>query len=115
MIPDGLSRRRLLIRGLGAAGALLLAGCERLSRTDWFPKILSAGERLNESIHHSLARKAMAQEFTAADAFGLRVNGRAGRGAFGRGTGRFAPRNSCRCHVLKNLLSALTDLRQRMR
>ena len=67
MKSDKLSRRQLLVRGVGAAGALMLAGCERLSRTDWFPKILSAGERLNESIHHSLARKAMAQEFTAAD------------------------------------------------
>ncbi|MEO8136301.1 MAG: molybdopterin-dependent oxidoreductase, partial [Betaproteobacteria bacterium] len=67
MSADKLSRRRLLVRGAAAAGALMLAGCERLSRTDWFPKILAAGEKLNESVHHALARKAMAQEFTPAD------------------------------------------------
>jgi len=64
---DKLTRRRLLLRGLGAAGAVLLAGCERLSRTEWFPRLLTAGEQANQAIHHLIGRKAMAQEFTAAD------------------------------------------------
>ncbi len=37
-------RRRFFARTLGAAGALLLAGCNRLSQSDWFPKVLGAGE-----------------------------------------------------------------------
>ena len=62
-----LTRRALLLRGAGAAGSLFLAGCERLSRSEWFPKILAAGEKASESVHHLLARNAMAQEFTVAD------------------------------------------------
>jgi len=66
-----LSRRQLLLRGLGlasgAASGTLLAGCEKLSRTEWFPKILGAGESVNKAIHKTLIRKAMAQEFTPAD------------------------------------------------
>ena len=62
-----LSRRKLLLGTLGAAGSTLLAGCERLSRSEWFPKLLSAAEKLNEGVHHALARNAMAQEFTVAD------------------------------------------------
>ena len=64
---DRLARRRLLLRGMGAAGAVLLAGCERLSRTQWFPNVLAAGERANETVHRLLFRNAMAQEFTPAD------------------------------------------------
>jgi DMSO/TMAO reductase YedYZ molybdopterin-dependent catalytic subunit len=64
---DKLTRRGLLLRGLGAAGAAFLTGCERLSRTEWFPKILAAGEKTNDAVHHLVARKAMAQEFSPAD------------------------------------------------
>ncbi len=41
------ARRRFLSRVIGAAGALLVAGCERLSNSDWFPKVLGAGEKLS--------------------------------------------------------------------
>jgi DMSO/TMAO reductase YedYZ molybdopterin-dependent catalytic subunit len=62
------SRRRFLSRTVGAVGALALSGCDALSRSEWFPKLLAAGEKLNRSAHHLLApRKAMAQEFTEAD------------------------------------------------
>jgi len=64
---ETITRRAMLRRGLGAMGAFFLAGCERLSRTEWFPQVLSAGEKASETIHHLLARKAMAQEFTPAD------------------------------------------------
>src|SRR6266542_392033 len=57
--------RRLFFGAFAAFGALTLAGCERLSRTDWFPKILGAGETASEGAAHLLtSRKAMAQEFT---------------------------------------------------
>jgi DMSO/TMAO reductase YedYZ molybdopterin-dependent catalytic subunit len=56
------------MRTFGAAGALALSGCEALSRTEWFPRVLGAGEKLNEAAHHLLLpRKAIAQEFSEAD------------------------------------------------
>ncbi len=61
-------RRRFIFRIAGGAGALFMAGCERLSRTDWFPKILSVGEPLGSRAQHLIAsRKSMAQEFSEAD------------------------------------------------
>jgi DMSO/TMAO reductase YedYZ molybdopterin-dependent catalytic subunit len=62
------SRRRFLARTIGAAGALALSGCDALSRTEWFPRILGAGEKLSEAAHHLITpRRAMAQEFSEAD------------------------------------------------
>ena len=62
------SRRRFLARSVGAAGALALSGCDALSRTEWFPRLLGAGEKLSQTAHHLIApRKAMAQEFQEAD------------------------------------------------
>ena len=62
------SRRQFLARTIGASGALMLSGCDALSRTEWFPKLLGVGEKLSESAHHLLVpRKAMAQEFSDAD------------------------------------------------
>lgn len=62
------SRRRFLARTVGAAGALLLSGCDALSRTEWFPRVLGAGETLSQAAHHLLApRSALAQEFGESD------------------------------------------------
>lgn len=62
------NRRRFLVRALGAAAAMLMAGCDRLSRSEWFPKWLGAAERLNRGVQHLVTpRKSMAQEFTEAD------------------------------------------------
>jgi DMSO/TMAO reductase YedYZ molybdopterin-dependent catalytic subunit len=61
-------RRQFLRVSFCAAATLLLAGCEKLSQTDWFPKLLGAGESLNQKLHGVLGRrKAMAQEFSPAD------------------------------------------------
>ncbi len=61
-------RRRFLARIAGSGAALLLAGCDRLSRSDWFPKILQGGEKLSQGMQQLVtSRKAMAQEFTEAD------------------------------------------------
>jgi len=47
---------------------MMLAGCDSLSRSEWFPKVLSAAEELNRSAHRLLGgRRSMAQEFTQAD------------------------------------------------
>lgn len=61
-------RRNFLIRMLAAGGGLLLAGCDRLSRTEWFVNILEGGEKLSHAAQHLVtSRKSMAQEFTEAD------------------------------------------------
>src|SRR5262252_1349885 len=61
-------KRQTLRRFTAAAGALLLAGCDRLSQTEWFPRMLAAGERLSASVSPVFAgRKAMAQEFSPKD------------------------------------------------
>jgi DMSO/TMAO reductase YedYZ molybdopterin-dependent catalytic subunit len=63
-----LSRRRFFGRGLGALSALALSGCDALSRTEWFPKLLASGESLNQAAQRLIApRRAMAQEFGEID------------------------------------------------
>ncbi|HET9762640.1 MAG TPA: molybdopterin-binding protein [Casimicrobiaceae bacterium] len=62
------SRRRFLLRGTSALAALALSGCDALSRSDWFPKVLATAETVNRKAQRVLApRRAMAQEFTPAD------------------------------------------------
>jgi DMSO/TMAO reductase YedYZ molybdopterin-dependent catalytic subunit len=66
--PAELSRRHFLARALGATGALALSGCDALSETEWFPRLLASGEKLSSVAQHLIApRRAMAQEFTEAD------------------------------------------------
>ncbi len=63
-----LTRRGLLTRLLAGASALLLGGCDKLSETTWFPKVLNLGETATYKTQRLiLSRKAMAQEFTEAD------------------------------------------------
>jgi DMSO/TMAO reductase YedYZ molybdopterin-dependent catalytic subunit len=63
-----MSRRRFFARVLGGAATLALAGCQKLSQSEWFPKVLAVGERLSAAAGTLVAgRKAMAQEFTEAD------------------------------------------------
>jgi DMSO/TMAO reductase YedYZ molybdopterin-dependent catalytic subunit len=72
-------RRRFLMRALGLGGAGLLAGCDRLSRTEWFPRLLQRAEGLTRRAQHLVTpRRAMAQEFSEADLSpGFRSNGTA--------------------------------------
>jgi DMSO/TMAO reductase YedYZ molybdopterin-dependent catalytic subunit len=61
-------RRRRLVRALAALGSAVLAGCDRLAATQWFPAVLGAGEKLNNAAQHLVAsRRSMAQEFSPAD------------------------------------------------
>src|SRR6476469_3168631 len=61
-------RRRFLGRIAASVGALGVAGCDRLSQTEWFPKVLGSAEALNGHVAKLVTgRKAMAQEFTPAD------------------------------------------------
>ena len=62
------ARRRFLARTIGAAGTLLVAGCERLSQSEWFPKVLGAGETASAAVSRAVtSRRSMAQEFREAD------------------------------------------------
>ena len=62
------SRRRFLQRALAAGGALVLSGCDQLSRSEWFTNVLGSAEKLSFAAQRLLLpRKAMAQEFTEAD------------------------------------------------
>lgn len=62
------SRRHFLRQALTSAGAALLAGCDALSNSSWFPKVLGVAEHLNRGAQHLVtSRRSMAQEFTEAD------------------------------------------------
>ena len=61
-----LTRRGVLKRLIGAAGVLLAGGCDRLSETAWFPRVLGLGEKATYRIQRlAVPRKAMAEEFPA--------------------------------------------------
>ena len=61
-------RRRFLGRLLMTSSGLLLAGCDRLSQSEWFPKVLSSAEKLTQAAQKLIVpRRAMAQEFSPAD------------------------------------------------
>jgi DMSO/TMAO reductase YedYZ molybdopterin-dependent catalytic subunit len=65
---NGLSRRSLLVRACAGATALALAGCQRLTDSPWFSKVLGVGEKVSYRAHRLFfPRKAMAQEFTEKD------------------------------------------------
>ena len=61
-------RRSFLLRAFGGLGALVLSGCDRLSRTTWFPPILESAESLTYRAQRLVtSRRSMAREYTEAD------------------------------------------------
>lgn len=70
-------RRRFLTRTLLAGGATLLAGCDRLTRSDAMGKLFDASSALTQQAQRLLAsRQSLAREFTPADiAPTFRANG----------------------------------------
>ena len=69
MSDDGhLTRRSLITRLIAGASLLVLGGCQKLSETTWFPKVMGLGEKATYKIQRLvLPRKAMAQEFAETD------------------------------------------------
>jgi DMSO/TMAO reductase YedYZ molybdopterin-dependent catalytic subunit len=63
-----LDRRGFLARGLAAASAALLGGCEDLSDQDWVRRILDSGETLTRVTQRALLTpQALAREYGEAD------------------------------------------------
>ena len=63
-----LTRRGLMARLLAGASVVVLSGCDRLSETTWFPRVLGLGEKATHKIQRLVVpRKAMVQEFPATD------------------------------------------------
>src|SRR3954463_12507535 len=68
MKPNEAARRNFLVRSLTVSGAALLAGCDRLSHTEWFPSILQGAEKLTRTAQRLVTtRVSMAQEFSESD------------------------------------------------
>jgi len=66
--PARIDRRRFLSGAMQTAALLALAGCDNLSRNDWFPSLLSKTETLTKKAQRALSsKKAMAREYTEAD------------------------------------------------
>jgi DMSO/TMAO reductase YedYZ molybdopterin-dependent catalytic subunit len=64
----GMERRRFLGRMAALAGGLVLTGCDRLSRTAWFPPILERAESLTQSVQRLITpRNALAKEYAEKD------------------------------------------------
>jgi DMSO/TMAO reductase YedYZ molybdopterin-dependent catalytic subunit len=58
------NRRRFLARALTACAAALVGGCDALSRTTWFPRVLASAETLTRTTHRIVTpRHALAEEF----------------------------------------------------
>lgn len=54
-------QRRNVLTGLGA---LLLSGCDGMSKSSWLPKVLGFGEKLSRGVQEAItSRRSMAQEF----------------------------------------------------
>ena len=63
-----IDRRRFVVGALHAAGLILLAGCDNLSRSDWFTSLLGKGEGVTRRAQRLLTpRRAMAKEYAEAD------------------------------------------------
>ena len=68
MSQESIDRRRFIVRILQVTGLAFLAGCDNLSRTEWFPRLLGSAEGLTRRVHRLITpRKAMAREYTEAD------------------------------------------------
>ena len=63
--PD--ARRHFLRDALALTGAVTLGGCDKLSETDWAPKVLGGATALSHAAQRALSRNAMAREYSEAE------------------------------------------------
>jgi len=59
--------RRGLLRGSAALGGLLLSGCDRLSQSPSFQRVLNSAELLNYRVQRLAIGQSLAREFSEAD------------------------------------------------
>ncbi|HWG66711.1 MAG TPA: molybdopterin-dependent oxidoreductase, partial [Rhodanobacteraceae bacterium] len=52
---------------MALTGAVALGGCDKLSETDWAPKVLGSATGLSHAAQGVLSRNAMAREYSEAD------------------------------------------------
>ncbi len=68
MSKEGIDRRRFIVRIIQVSGLSFLAGCNSLSQTEWFSRLLGSAEGLTRRVQRLITpRKAMAREYTEAD------------------------------------------------
>ena len=68
MIRNRIDRRRFMLRSVQALGLTLLAACDKLSQSGWFPRILGAAEGLTREGQRLITpRMAMAPEYSEAE------------------------------------------------
>ena len=61
-------RRNVVLRLIGGASAVVLAGCDKISQSVWGPKVLDTAEAVNFEVQRALTSKtALAQEFSESD------------------------------------------------
>jgi DMSO/TMAO reductase YedYZ molybdopterin-dependent catalytic subunit len=61
------TRRQMLLRGSAAFGGLLLGGCDRLSASPSFLRVLGSAEGLTYRMQRLIIGQSLAREFTEAD------------------------------------------------
>jgi DMSO/TMAO reductase YedYZ molybdopterin-dependent catalytic subunit len=68
MSKEGIDRRRFIARMFQVTSLSFLAGCDRLSRSEWFSRLLGSAEGLTHGVQRLITpRMAMAREYTEAD------------------------------------------------
>ncbi len=61
------SKRKFLTRAITALSGAVLAGCDQLTMTPWFSKMLRGGSNFSYKAHRGIIGDALAQEFTESD------------------------------------------------
>src|SRR5258708_20422105 len=63
-----LDRRRFISRGAAGVTTLLLGACDKLSESNWFPRILDSAEAVTKRVQRAITgSQALAREFSEAD------------------------------------------------
>jgi DMSO/TMAO reductase YedYZ molybdopterin-dependent catalytic subunit len=68
MATSSPGRRRFIAEAVAGVSTLLLSGCDRLSQTGWFPRVLDRAETATRAVQRTITRRqGLAPEYTEAD------------------------------------------------